>query len=64
MPEYQKRVIEERVYLIKKIGRLKDFVDSKLYEDLGLPEKHRLRAQLMTMETYSEILRQRIEAFQ
>lgn len=66
MHEYQKRVVEEKEELDKKIASLEKFVtrgNNEVYDKLPREEQGRLIAQLQAMMLYSKILGYRIEAF-
>ena len=60
---HQRRVIHEKVELDEKIGRLRDFIGTQVFDKLEEAEQWRLRKQIIAMDQYSEILRQRIAAF-
>jgi hypothetical protein len=63
---YQQRVIDEKLALDLKIDSLKDFInddDQKIFDRLPADDQFRLARQLLTMESYSDILGQRIAAF-
>lgn len=60
---HQRRVIQEKVELDEKIGRLRSFIGTEVFDKLDEPEQWRLRRQIIAMDQYSEILRQRIAAF-
>lgn len=63
MQAYQERVVEEKQELDAKLQRLKDFIDSDAFAQLLSDEQIRMSEQYSIMETYSEILQRRIEAF-
>lgn len=60
---HQQRVIEERSDLVQKIGKLKSFMQGKLWDTLPTQEQELLEAQLRYMKKYSKILFLRIAAF-
>jgi hypothetical protein len=62
MGDYLKRVIEEKAELDKKRERLAAFIGSSLFGKLPMEECNRLRLQQITMDNYSTILGDRIEA--
>ena len=62
--EYQNRVILEKRELDEKLNKLKIFVDIDLFKELNVGEQARLRFQLICMKAYSDILYDRINAFQ
>lgn len=63
MPPHQQRVVEEKVELDAKGAKLNVFFDTPIFAGLDAVEQHRLRAQLVAMQTYSDILGERIAAF-
>jgi uncharacterized protein YdcH (DUF465 family) len=65
IPDYQQRVIEEKDELDKKIVALTTFIGhNRAWDNLTSMEKDRMRRQRWVMKLYSEILAERIEAFQ
>lgn len=62
---YEGRVKEEKLQLDSKIKRLQNFIegDSSSYKFCSGYEKQDLRSQLSVMESYSQILRRRINRF-
>lgn len=64
MKPYQQRVVEEKAELDKKIEALNAFIEeSPIFGTLDSDEKTRLKDQSMVMQEYSDILDERIEAF-
>lgn len=63
IPPHQMRVIEEQIQLDDKIEKLAAFFGSDIYKGLDPAEQERLTTQLGAMREYSEILGQRITAF-
>ena len=64
MMPHQQRVVDEKVELDGKIGKLDEFISqSFVYAKLSDKEKRRLCRQYDVMYEYSEILGERIEAF-
>jgi len=64
MTDYQERVVIEKKELDEKIKKLNDFInDNPIFSSLGYAEQVRLRYQIQYMSQYSEILKERIEAF-
>ena len=64
MEDYQKRVIEEKNDIDKKLYNLGIFLDSKFCaENVADPELKRLKRQKKIMELYSDVLAERIDAF-
>lgn len=63
MTEFQQRVVEERRALDEKLGKLEAFFGTVLFRSLDKAEQDRLHTQCAVMRLYSDILRQRIEAF-
>jgi len=64
MEQYQQRVVDEKNELDTRRGRLLLFFNSDLFRSLDQAEKDRLRTQYSVMGVYSDILNQRISAFQ
>jgi hypothetical protein len=65
MQEFQQRVAEEKAELDKKAKALSEFIgSSQVFETLDTAEKERLKVQNDIMWQYSEILGERIAAFQ
>ena len=64
MQDWQQRVVDEKKELDNKIGRLTQFTQTQEFQSLPLPETDRLVRQLNAMEDYSEILGERIAAFE
>ena len=61
MEDYQKRVVDEKTALDEKIVRLGDFiVNSPVFATLVVHEQTLLRDQLLHMQGYSDVLRDRI----
>jgi len=64
MKAYQKRVIAEKAELDKKLAKLHEFInDEVVFSGVEVMEQGRLRRQEILMEIYSEVLGERIEAF-
>lgn len=64
MQPHQQRVVDEKTELDAKAKALSDFIgNSDIFPTLGAAEQERLKEQNDVMWQYSEILRQRIEAF-
>lgn len=63
MPPHQSRVLQEKVELDEKIGKLRSFIDGPIFERLPDAERKRLLAQGAVMDDYSMILGERIAAF-
>ena len=63
MKQYQLRVQNEKYDLDCKIGKLRDFHKTPVYESLSGDEKILLCAQERHMDEYSRILGKRIAAF-
>lgn len=64
MRAYQQRVVDEKTELDKKLTALRAFQETSTYAALDWGEKGRLAQQARAMENYSDILSQRIAAFQ
>lgn len=64
MLDYQKRVVEEKAELDEKLSKLTDFVRSDFFsEEVNALEQARLVNQRKAMQSYSDILGERIAAF-
>lgn len=63
MKPYQLRVVEEKDELELKIMKLKSFIDSELFSELGTEDGILLINQLYVMEQYLLILAERILNF-
>jgi hypothetical protein len=64
MLPHQQRVVDEKLELDGKIGKLDEFIsNSPMYVKLSDREKRRLCRQYDVMYEYSEILGERIEVF-
>lgn len=61
---YQRRVMAEQQELDAKVAKLTEFTNSALFATLEQAERDRLARQLAVMTEYSDILGQRIAAFQ
>lgn len=63
IPAYQQRVIDEKVELDAKLGKLRDFFGTVTFIALDVAEKKRLERQSDAMADYSDVLGERIAAF-
>jgi hypothetical protein len=66
MKPHQQRVVDEQAELDDKIVKLTEFINcnfSDLFKALPDDEQRRLRSQKNAMETYSQILGERIDNF-
>ena len=63
MQPYQQRVVDEKSELDGKIEKLSAFIESDQFVRVDEEERDRMRQQLRTMQTYSGILGERIDAF-
>lgn len=63
MQPHQKRVIEEKAALDLKIEGLSAFIGTPIYHTLSHQDQFLLRRQLVAMNEYSSILRERIDLF-
>ena len=64
MQPHQERVLHEKEELDQKIQKLTAFVGGTIFASLDDAERSRLSIQLQHMNGYSEILGQRIAAFE
>jgi len=62
-PPHQQRVLEEHQELKARIEKLRAFQSTPAHEGLDCLEKNRLYRQLTAMQTYANILAERIAAF-
>lgn len=62
-PPYQERVIQEKAELDDKIAKLTAFIESANFKKVDPREQNRLRIQKHWMALYSQVLGERIEAF-
>lgn len=65
MLPHQQRVVDEKLELDRKIGKLDDFISysNPLFSKLSEKEQQRLCRQFDVMSEYSDILAERINAF-
>ena len=63
MQPHQKRVMEEKDGLDKKLAKLSDFIDSEAFSGIDPAERVRLCRQWDVMKQYSNILGERIANF-
>lgn len=64
MLSFQQRVIDEKTELDHRLAKLNLFFDHTTFDSLPNVEKLRMRKQAAIMDEYSNILKERIEAFQ
>lgn len=60
---HQQRVVDEKRELDEKISKLEPFIKSNKFDSLSMEERSLLRAQLLAMQSYTEILLKRIAFF-
>ena len=63
MEAYQQRVADEQAELDIKIGKLLVFLGTSKYHDSDKEEQERMQRQYIAMKTYSEVLAERLAAF-
>lgn len=63
MKPYQQRVVNEKAELDDRLGKLKTFLETEVFSDLDNDERKRLQLQFLAMNTYSQILGERIAHF-
>lgn len=63
MQPYQQRVVNEKSKLDEKIKKLSEFIESNHFARVDQDEQVRMRQQLRAMQTYSDVLYDRIDAF-
>jgi hypothetical protein len=64
MLSHQQRVVDEKTDLDDKLDRLITFFDTTIYKSLHIDEQARLAQQCEYMSKYSQVLGERITAFQ
>lgn len=62
--DWQKRVIDEKIELDKKISKLSIFVETEVFKNLEMTDKKLLEDQLFHMSEYSYCLWERIKRFE
>ena len=63
LPDFQKRVIEEKKELDEKIMKLESFIKGDLFKKLNVLDSSLLELQYLAMVQYSQILSKRIGIF-
>ena len=64
MEAYQQRVVDEKSELDERLGKLIEFIEeSPTFPRLPDDEKNRLRRQKDCMQNYSDVLGERVAAF-
>ncbi len=63
MEAHQQRVVDEKTDLDGKLQRLTLFFSGPIFSTLTADEQTRLRRQAAIMQSYSEVLAERIAAF-
>ena len=63
MQPHQQRVVTEKDELDGKLTKLRAFFDTKIFAGLDEAEKERLQRQAGHMDSYSQVLGERIAAF-
>lgn len=61
---HQQRVVEEKKELDEKLNKLNSFISSQFFLPINEDEKDRLKQQARIMHDYSNILKERINAFE
>lgn len=64
MEPHQQRVVDEKEALDTKISALGNFIAGDFYKSLPHAEQIRLNIQLTHMQAYSQVLGERISAFE
>ena len=62
-PDYQKRVIEEKEQLDRKLKNLMAFIRGPVFPTIKPTEQERLKRQSYLMDQYSGVLAERISEF-
>ena len=60
---YQQRVVDERAELDSRRSRLEQYISTPGFNERDNAEQKRMVRQLLAMGVYSDMLRERIEAF-
>ena len=63
MLPHQQRVVDEKTELDEKLTKLKAFFGTDIFKGVNEAEQARLQKQADIMQSYSDILGERIEAF-
>lgn len=63
MQPHQQRVVDEKAELDERAAKLHAFINTTWFAGLDEAERHRMRTQFVAMNTYSDILGERIAAF-
>jgi hypothetical protein len=63
MKPHQKRVVDEKTALDEKLNKLKEFLVSDIFDGLTMQEQELLKIQSSYMQSYSDILAERIHYF-
>ena len=61
MSDFVSRLMAERNELQERVGKLRVFIESMPFNNIGKKQKHWLRKQLIVMEEYLLILDERLE---
>ena len=64
MQVHQERVVQEKAELDEKLERLLAFLKGSIVKSLNGDEQYRLSKQAALMKEYSDVLAERIAAFQ
>jgi hypothetical protein len=63
MQPHQQRVVDEKIALDEKLNKLKEFLVSNIFDGLTMQEQNLLQTQSGYMQSYSNILAERISLF-
>lgn len=63
MQDFQQRVVDEKAELDGKLARLNAFMETAVYLALPWDERCRLSLQVAVMGAYSDVLGERVAAF-
>lgn len=64
MQPHQQRVIDEKTELDERLSKLSAFLEGAIFSGLSIDEQTRLRRQADYMTQYSQVLAERIAAFE
>lgn len=61
---YQQRVVGEHVEIVERLQKLLTFLGSRTFEQVTPTERERMLRQAAAMQTYANVLEERIKAFE
>jgi hypothetical protein len=63
MKDFQQRVVVEKLDLDGKLNLLKRFLVGDVFKSLHIREQDRMKRQVVAMQSYSDVLGERIDEF-